>query len=248
MTSSLYFLPPMSSPPWALISSKISSVAFLCGIPHGAAGPERGVETPNLMTSCARQFPGPRATSPAAARNAVQITERCDLIATPPRLVLGQRTSRTRTIGTPIAACQWGTAVKGSRPVGGLDYTHGHVDAWKGDPVPEVPAGAGRRARPGRGAPVRSGRGPGPQRPLRERGDSDPAPVTPGPLRLSVQRRRPGRGGRARPGERGRAEPPLALPPRLGAAYLTAAITASSARTASASAAGSRVLPRSRGV
>src|SRR5438477_12971730 len=34
------------SPPWALISSKMSSVAFLWGIPQGAAGPERGVETP----------------------------------------------------------------------------------------------------------------------------------------------------------------------------------------------------------
>ena len=30
-TSSLYFLPPMSSPPWLLTSSKISSVAFDCG-------------------------------------------------------------------------------------------------------------------------------------------------------------------------------------------------------------------------
>src|SRR5215831_16635530 len=80
-TSSLYFLPPTSSPPWALISSKISSVAFLCGMPQGAAGPESGVETPNLMTSCARAFPGSTATSPAAASSTAKITDRGDLIA-----------------------------------------------------------------------------------------------------------------------------------------------------------------------
>src|SRR5712691_7311519 len=67
MTSSLYFLPPTSSPPWLLISSKINSVAPLWGMPQGAAGPERGVATPNLMTSAAPAFPGPTATSTAAA-------------------------------------------------------------------------------------------------------------------------------------------------------------------------------------
>src|SRR5262249_13529557 len=158
---------------------------------------------------------------------------------------LGQRASRTRTIETSIAPCQWGTAVKGSRPVGGLDYTHAHVDAREGDPVPEVSAGVGR---PRRGAPLRSGRGAGTQGSLREPGHPDPAAITPGALGLSVQRRLPGRGGRARPGERGRAEPAPALPPRLLSAYATAPITASSARSARASAAGSRVPRRSRGV
>src|SRR5215470_17701107 len=69
MTSSLYFLPPTSSPPCWLISSKINSVAFLCGMPQGAAGPERGVETPNLMTSAAPAWPGLTATT-MRARNA----------------------------------------------------------------------------------------------------------------------------------------------------------------------------------
>src|SRR5215470_6416600 len=70
MTSSLYFLPPTSSPPWALTSSKMSSVAFLCGMPHGAAGPESGVETPNLMTSAAREGPAATRTSVTAASSA----------------------------------------------------------------------------------------------------------------------------------------------------------------------------------
>src|SRR5881296_2840612 len=73
MTSSLYFLPPTSSPPWLLISSKISSVAFLWGMPQGAAGPERGVETPNLMTSAAPARPGFTASSAARARSAKPI-------------------------------------------------------------------------------------------------------------------------------------------------------------------------------
>src|SRR6266516_1701447 len=84
MTSSLYFLPPTSSPPWLLISSKMSSVACLWGMPQGAAGPERGVETPNLMTSAARALPVPTATSAATAKNVAQITTRRGFIATPP--------------------------------------------------------------------------------------------------------------------------------------------------------------------
>src|SRR5215831_7925310 len=68
-TSSLYFLPPTSSPPWALTSSKMSSVAFLCGMPHGAAGPERGVEMPNLMTSAARAGAAVATTSASAAKS-----------------------------------------------------------------------------------------------------------------------------------------------------------------------------------
>src|SRR5215475_8855455 len=248
-TSSFTFLPPTSSPPWALISSKISSVAFLWGMPQGAAGPDSGVETPNLMTSCARVLEGSTATNPAAASSTAKITKRCDLIAHASstgrtrrgrpgsrpagrralQVGLGQRASRTRTIETSIAPCQWGTAVKGSRPVGGLDYTHAHVDAREGDPVPEVSAGVGRRARrPGRGAPLRSGRGAGTQGPLREPGHPDPASITPGALGLSVQRRLPGRGGRARPGERGRAEPAPALPSRLVTTYATAAIAPTS--------------------
>src|SRR5215470_13113636 len=65
-TSSRYFLPPTSRPPWLLTSSKTSSVAFLCGIPHGAAGPDSGVEIPNLMTSAAPAGDEPRMTSIAA--------------------------------------------------------------------------------------------------------------------------------------------------------------------------------------
>src|SRR5436309_4816576 len=84
MTSSLYFLPPISSPPWLLISSKISSVAFLCGIPQGAAGPERGVEIPNLMMSAATAVPGLQGISTAAARSVVHVTERHGFIAIPP--------------------------------------------------------------------------------------------------------------------------------------------------------------------
>src|SRR5207249_10922053 len=84
-------------------------------------------------------------------------------------------------------------AVDGAgRQVAGIDYTHADVDAWEGDPVSEVPAGIGRRARPGRGAPLRSGGGARPQGPLRERGDPDPSSRTPGLFGLSVQRRRPG--------------------------------------------------------
>src|SRR5215470_7075468 len=86
----------------------MSSVAFLWGIPQGAAGPERGVETPNLMTSCAGTVPGAKVTSAATVRNAAQVTERGDLIATPPRRGLGQRARRTRTIGTPIALVNGG--------------------------------------------------------------------------------------------------------------------------------------------
>src|SRR6266481_2797878 len=154
----------MSSPPWALISSKISSVAFLCGMPQGAAGPERGVETPNLMTSCPRAFTGANATSPATVRNAAQITERCELSATPPRLGVrseGLAHADYRNVDRSLSmgdSCQ-GVAVDGS-----VDYTHAHVHTREGDPVPEIPEGDGRRARPGRGAPMRSGRGAGSQR------------------------------------------------------------------------------------
>src|SRR2546427_4730852 len=66
MTSSLYFLPPTSSPPWLLTSSKINSVAPLWGMPQGAAGPESGVATPHLMTSPAPALPGPTASTTAA--------------------------------------------------------------------------------------------------------------------------------------------------------------------------------------
>src|SRR5262249_4388442 len=78
--SSLYFLPPTSSPPWALTSSKISSVACLCGMPHGAAGPESGVEMPNLMTSAASDDPG-LATMNAAAKHAIRARGILRLIA-----------------------------------------------------------------------------------------------------------------------------------------------------------------------
>src|SRR5262245_29072286 len=83
MTSSLYFLPPTSSPPWALTSSKISSVACLCGMPHGAAGPESGVEIPNLMTSAASDGPGLATTSTAAATSTTRARGIRSLIAIP---------------------------------------------------------------------------------------------------------------------------------------------------------------------
>src|SRR5215470_268054 len=238
MTSSLYFLPPRSSPPWALISSKISSVAFLCGMPQGAAGPESGVETPNLMTSCAWECAAPNAMSPATVSNAAQI------ISSLLDSVLGSEGVGTRTIGTSIAPCQWGTAVRVSRRRGspvqwlkGLDYTHAHVDARESDPVSEISEGPGRRARPGRGAPVRSGGGARPQRTLREPGHPDPLTVTPGSFGLSVQRGLSGRGRRARPGERSRAEPSPALPPRLGSAGAATAVTPSAAIAVAANAA-----------
>src|SRR5215831_8672447 len=90
----------------------MSSVAFLWGIPQGAAGPERGVETPNRMTSCARTASGAKAMSAAALRNAAHIMVRCDLIGTPPRRGVSQRARRTRTIGTAIDSCQEGTLVR----------------------------------------------------------------------------------------------------------------------------------------
>src|SRR5262245_26604068 len=80
----------------------MSSVAFLCGIPQGAAGPERGVETPNLMTSCAREIPGATAISASTVRSDAQSTERFDLIATLLDSVLGQGARRTRTIETSM--------------------------------------------------------------------------------------------------------------------------------------------------
>ena len=115
-------------------------------------------------------------------------------------------------------------------------------------PFPRFPREPGGERGLVEGAPVRSGRGPGPQRPLR--GEGIPTLLRSRlahsvyPFSVGSQ----GRGGRARPGERGRAEPPPALPPPLGAAYLTAAINRLERPHRDASAAGSRVLPRSRGV
>src|SRR6266545_2515643 len=83
MTSSLYFLPPTSSPPWLLISSKISSVAPLWGMPQGAAGPDSGVATPNLMTSAAPPFPGAPPTSSAATKSVTHVRGNQCLIAIP---------------------------------------------------------------------------------------------------------------------------------------------------------------------
>src|SRR5262245_47645481 len=45
----------------------MSSVAFLCGMPHGAAGPESGVEMPNLMTSAATAGPATVASTRSRA-------------------------------------------------------------------------------------------------------------------------------------------------------------------------------------
>src|SRR4030095_15482161 len=55
-----------------LTSSKMSSVAFLCGMPQGAAGPESGVEIPNLMTSAAREGAEVATTSATAAKSATK--------------------------------------------------------------------------------------------------------------------------------------------------------------------------------
>src|SRR2546426_6475379 len=97
MTSSLYFLPPTSSPPWLLISSKISSVAPLWGMPQGAAGPERGVVTPNLMTSAAPPFPGATPTSSAATKSVTHVRGNQCLIAIP------SLSGRDYTIGLSFA-------------------------------------------------------------------------------------------------------------------------------------------------
>src|SRR2546428_7162765 len=105
MTSSLYFLPPTSSPPWALISSKISSVAPLWGMPQGAAGPESGVAMPNLMMSAAPALPVLTAIRTAAMRSVDHESERHGFIAIPPgcwvwvRGFLGYADYSTRATG-----------------------------------------------------------------------------------------------------------------------------------------------------
>src|SRR5258708_5732230 len=53
----------------------MSSIAFLCGIPQGAAGPESGVEIPNLTASAARPLPVLAAINAAAPRSADQFGE-----------------------------------------------------------------------------------------------------------------------------------------------------------------------------
>src|SRR6185503_15770555 len=102
----------------------MSSVAFLWGIPQGAAGPERGVETPNLMTSCAREIPGANTISATAVRSDAQSTERFDLIATLLDSVLGQGARRTRTIETSISLVNGGRLSRGasliSSPASGI--------------------------------------------------------------------------------------------------------------------------------
>src|SRR2546427_9604709 len=98
MTSSLYFLPPTSSPPWLLISSKISSVAPLWGMPQGAAGPERGVSTPNLLPPAAPPFPGATPTSSAATKSVTHVRGNQCLIAIP------SLSGRDYTIGFPLRA------------------------------------------------------------------------------------------------------------------------------------------------
>src|SRR5262245_63049638 len=133
MTSSLYFLPPTSSPPWLLISSKISSVAFLWGMPQGAAGPESGVDTPNLMTSAASARGGVATASAATARNANLIREDRRFIASPswsksgPESVTGtipqnaQRVGRVKPVGLLSASGAQSRAGRGTggRPAGG---------------------------------------------------------------------------------------------------------------------------------
>src|SRR5215470_19448596 len=52
-------------------------------MPHGAAGPERGVEIPNLMTSAAGDRPGLVTTSAAAATSAIRVRRTGCLIAIP---------------------------------------------------------------------------------------------------------------------------------------------------------------------
>src|SRR5262245_22059113 len=132
----------------------MSSVAFLWGIPQGAAGPESGVETPNRMTSCAPTAPGAKAMSAAALRNAAHSMVRCDLIGTPPRHDVGQRAKRTRTIGTAIDSCQEGTLVRvrATRPPGigiaanKLQLNHTHPEHRRAADVDVVLAHEGELA------------------------------------------------------------------------------------------------------
>src|SRR5207245_5351288 len=63
---------PPSRPLCLLISSKTNSVACLWGIPQGAAGPERGVEMPNLMTSAAHEGAELTTTNTAAAKSVTE--------------------------------------------------------------------------------------------------------------------------------------------------------------------------------
>src|SRR5262245_53627926 len=62
----------------------MSSVAFLCGMPHGAVGPGRGVEIPNLMTSAARAGPEVATTSAAVKRATKTSATRCFMAITSP--------------------------------------------------------------------------------------------------------------------------------------------------------------------
>src|SRR5215471_10362238 len=64
----------------------MSSVAFLCGIPQEAAGPESGVEIPNLMTSAARLLPILPAINAPAPKSAAQVGEGSAFIFAPPCL------------------------------------------------------------------------------------------------------------------------------------------------------------------
>src|SRR5262249_35922933 len=55
-------------------------------MPHGAAGPERGVELPNWMTAAASDGPGLAETSATAAKSAIRARGILRLIAIPSSL------------------------------------------------------------------------------------------------------------------------------------------------------------------
>src|SRR5262245_32950470 len=131
MTSSLYFLPPTSRPPWPLISSKISSMAFLWGMPQGAAGPDSGVETPNLMTSAAPAPPGLPIISTATAKSVTGIRGNDRFIACPS---CGPAAARTVT-GTISEAGDL------DRLAGGRALGHGVGELHVADAVLEVGVG-----------------------------------------------------------------------------------------------------------
>src|ERR1700756_1735893 len=80
----------------------MSSVAFLCGIPQGAAGPESGVEIPNLMTSAARLLSVLPAINAPAPKSTAQVGANLVFILAPPwrsvwvRAFRGASTIKTR--------------------------------------------------------------------------------------------------------------------------------------------------------
>src|SRR5947207_2044150 len=88
------------------------SIAFLCGMPQGAAGPESGVEIPNLMASAARPPPGFETSNAAAPRSAAQFGVNLALIFFAPqsRLCLKKPHLEATEGGTPASIGALGSA------------------------------------------------------------------------------------------------------------------------------------------